>query len=80
LQRSDDTFVWENVDSVVDFNPTLQHYYGIPMTRSARNVPEFGARYVRLYLPHGKPFAISELALYYTEGKTSFGPPIPAGE
>jgi hypothetical protein len=80
LQRSDDGFNWTAVDSVTDGEAKLEHYYGVPMTKFARDVPAFRARYVRLYLPHGKPFTISEFELYYTEGKTSFGPPIPAGE
>jgi hypothetical protein len=49
------------------------------MTRYVRDVAAFRARYVRLYLPKGKPFTISEFELYFTEGKTSFGPPVPAG-
>jgi F5/8 type C domain len=80
LQRSDDAFTWTDVDPLTNNTDQLDHYYGIPMTRVARNVPAFRARYVRLYLPKGKPFTISEFELYYTEGKTSFGPPIPAGE
>ncbi len=80
LQRSDDGFSWTDVDPPSSNTDQLDHYYGIPMTKVARNVPAFRARYVRLYLPKGKPFTISEFELYYTEGKTSFGPPIPAGE
>jgi hypothetical protein len=79
LQRSDDGFAWTDVDTHADNTATLDHYYGIPMIRVARDVPAFRARYVRLYLPKGKPFTISEFELYYTEGKTSFGPPTPAG-
>ena len=80
LQRSDDGLTWTDVDSQANNTDQLDHYYGIPMTKATRNVPAFRARYVRLYLPKGKPFTISEFELYYTEGKTSFGPPIPAGE
>ena len=80
LQRSDDGFTWTEVDPVANNTDQLDHYYGIPMTKVVRNVTAFRARYVRLYLPQGKPFTISEFELYYTEGKTSFGPPIPAGE
>jgi hypothetical protein len=80
LQRSDDGFVWTDVDQLAENTGQLDHYYGIPMTKVVRNVPAFRARYVRLYLPNGKPFTISEFELYYTEGKTFFGPPIPAGE
>ncbi len=79
LQKSDDGFAWIDVDTVVDKAVTLDHYYGIPMTRYVRDVAAFRARYVRLYLPKGKPFTISEFELYFTEGKTSFGPPVPAG-
>lgn len=79
LQKSDDGFTWSVVDSVENQQPELAHYYGIPMTRIQRNVPPFRARYVRLYLPNGKPFTISEFELYYTEGKSSFGPPAPNG-
>jgi hypothetical protein len=80
LQRSDDGVTWTDVDPLTSNTDQLDHYYGIPMTKVARNVPAFRARHVRLYLPKGKPFTISEFELYYTEGKTSFGPPIPAGE
>ncbi len=79
LQKSDDKFAWTDVDSVNNHASELDHYYGIPLIKVARDVPAFRARYVRLYLPKGKPFTISEFELYYTEGKTSFGPPIPAG-
>jgi hypothetical protein len=79
LQRSDDGFTWTEVDQLAKNTDQLDHYYGIPMTKVARNVPAFRARYVRLYLPGGKPFTISEFELYYTEGKTSFAPPVPAG-
>jgi hypothetical protein len=80
LQRSDDGFTWTDVDPAAANTDQLDHYYGIPMTKVVRNVPAFRARYVRLYLPKGKPFTISEFELYYTQGKTYFGPPIPAGE
>jgi hypothetical protein len=80
LQRSADGLTWMDVDAPANSTATLDHYYGIPMTKVSRNVPPFRARYVRLYLPKGKPFTISEFGLYYTQGKTSFGPPIPAGE
>jgi hypothetical protein len=80
LQKSDDGMVWTEVDAVAEHPAKLDHYYGIPMVKIVRDVPEFRARYVRLYLPKGKPFTISEFELYYTAGKTSFGPPIPAGE
>ncbi len=80
LQRSDDGFTWADVDPLANNTDYLEHYYGTPMTKVTRNVPAFRARYVRLYLPKGKPFTISEFELYYTEGKTSFGPPVPAGE
>jgi len=79
LKRSDDGFSWTDVDPLTNNTGQLDHYYGIPMTKVTRNVPAFRARYVRLYLPQGKPFTISEFELYYTEGKTAFGPPIPAG-
>jgi F5/8 type C domain len=80
LQRSDDGLVWTNVDPLTKNTDQLDHHYGIPMTKVGRSVPAFRARYVRLYLPTGKPFTISEFELYYTQGKTSFGPPAPAGE
>ncbi|MGA9798282.1 MAG: discoidin domain-containing protein [Terriglobales bacterium] len=80
LQRSDDGFTWTDVDPATPNTDQLDHYYGIPMTKVTRNVPAFRARYVRLYLPKGKPFTISEFELYYTQGKTYFGPPVPAGE
>jgi hypothetical protein len=79
LQRSDDGFTWIDVDAVANNTDQLDHYYGIPMTKVVRTVPAFRARFVRLYLPSGKPFTISEFELYYTEGKTFFGPPVPAG-
>ena len=79
LQKSDDGLRWIEVDSVSDNPGTIRHYYGVPMTTVARAIPAFRARHVRLYLPKGKPFIISEFGLYYTEGKSSFGPPEPAG-
>jgi hypothetical protein len=79
LQRSDDGFNWTDVDTVTGSAGPLEQYYGIPMMRIGRGVPAFRARYVRLYLPKGRPFTISEFELYYTEGKSSFGPPQPAG-
>ncbi len=80
LQRSDDGFTWTDVDPATPNTDQLDHYFGIPMTRVERSVPAFRARYVRLYLPKGKPFTISQFELYFTQGKTYFGPPIPAGE
>jgi hypothetical protein len=80
LQWSDDGFTWTDVDPLANNTDQLDHYYGVPMTKVARNVTAFRARHVRLYLPKGKPFTISEFELYYTAGKTFFGPPIPAGE
>lgn len=59
LQGSDDGFVWTDVDSIG----------GPARDRIERQVPPFRARYVRLYLPEGKPFAISEFELYYTGGQ-----------
>jgi hypothetical protein len=79
LQKSDDGLSWTDVDSVSGYFGMIAHYYGIPMMTVTRAVPAFRSRYVRLYLPEGKPFTISEFALFYTEGKTFFGPPIPAG-
>jgi hypothetical protein len=79
LQKSDDGFIWTDVDAVPKGDVVVDHYYGIPMTKVAREVTAFRARFVRVYLPKGKPFTISEFELYYTEGKTSFGPPAPAG-
>ena len=79
LQRSEDGLGWSDVDTASLKTPPLEHYYGIPMTKVARGVAPFRARHVRLYLPKGKPFTITEFQLYYTEGKTSFAPPQPAG-
>ena len=59
LQRSDDGFCWVNVDSV-------SHN---AKDRTERAVPEFTARFVRLYLPKGKPFSVNEFELYRTGGK-----------
>jgi hypothetical protein len=56
LQASDDGFVWCDIDSVTAH----------PSDRIDRQVPVFRARYVRIYLPLGKPFAITEFELYYT--------------
>jgi len=58
LERSDDGFAWTPVDAVAN---NVSH-------RVERSVPAFQARYVRLYLPQGKPFAINEFELYYTGG------------
>jgi hypothetical protein len=80
LQKSDDRFRWTDIDTFTGSSlGPLEHYYGIPMGRIARAVPPFTARYVRLYLPKGKPFTISAFELYYTEGRSSFKPPVPAG-
>jgi hypothetical protein len=54
LQRSDDGFAWTDVDKVTANQDE----------RCDRKVPAFTARYVRLYLPKGKPFTIQELELY----------------
>jgi hypothetical protein len=59
LQRSDDGFVWTDVDSVSKNTSEI----------CERNVPPFTARYVRLYLPKGKPFSINEFELYYNGGR-----------
>jgi hypothetical protein len=59
LQKSDDGFVWTDVDSVT----------GNVSNWVERGVPAFRSRFVRLYLPRGKPFAINEFELYYTAGK-----------
>jgi hypothetical protein len=59
IQSSEDGFVWSAVDSVSNN----------ARERIARQVPMFTARYVRLYLPKGKPFWINEFELYYTEAK-----------
>jgi|GEM_PF-1019035 len=59
LQKSDDRFVWTDVDSVT--NNTRE--------RVERDVAPFTSRYVRLYLPNGKPFSITEFELYHTKGK-----------
>jgi hypothetical protein len=54
LQKSDDGFTWTDVEKVS--NNTED--------RVDRSVPPFTARYIRLYLPEGKPFYINELELY----------------
>jgi hypothetical protein len=59
IQSSEDGFVWSAVDSVSNN----------ARERIERQVPMFTARYVRLYLPKGKPFWINEFELYYTEAK-----------
>ncbi len=79
LQKSAEGSTWVDVDAVTPNPVTLDHYYGIPMLRIERAVAPFRARFVRLYLPNGKPFTLSGFELYYTQGKTSFGPPVPAG-
>ena len=55
LQKSDDGVAWADVDSVGSTSGP----------RTERSVPAFKARYVRLYLPHGRPFCINEFELYY---------------
>jgi hypothetical protein len=60
LQRSDDGFEWTDFDSVS--NNTSE--------RVDRTIKPFTARYVRLHLPNGKPFSISEFALYYGGNQT----------
>ena len=66
LLKSDDGFAWTEVDSVTNAEFTLDHYYAIPLVRITRDVPAFRARYVRLYLPKGKPFTISAFKLSAT--------------
>jgi hypothetical protein len=56
LEKSDDGFTWANVDSVSNNSSE----------RVERTVKPFAARYVRLYLPKGKPFVISEFELYHS--------------
>ena len=58
LQKSDDGFTWTDVDKVTDNHKD----------RCERRVPAFTARYVRLYLPQGKPFTIQEFELYRDGG------------
>jgi hypothetical protein len=58
LQKSDDGFTWTDVDKV-----TVNR-----KERCERKVPPFTARYVRLYLPQGKPFTIQEFELYRDGG------------
>ncbi|OJV41379.1 MAG: hypothetical protein BGO25_16800 [Acidobacteriales bacterium 59-55] len=79
LLKSDNGFAWTEVDSVTNAEFALEHYYAIPLVRITRDVPAFRARYVRLYLPKGKPFTISAFELYYAQGKSSFSIPIPSG-
>lgn len=55
LQKSDDGFTWTDVEKAADHK----------QERLERNVPPFTARYVRLYLPAGKPFFINEFELYH---------------
>ena len=55
LQKSDDGFTWVDVDKVADQR----------QDRVDRSVPPFTARYVRLYLPEGKPFFLNEFELYH---------------
>ena len=55
---SDDGFTWTDVDKVT----------GNQKERCERKVSAFTARYVRLYLPQGKPFTIQEFELYRDGG------------
>ncbi len=59
LQASEDGTSWKEVDRVTK----NEH------DRVERAVPAFKARYVRLYLPDGKPVSINEFELYYTNGR-----------
>lgn len=59
LQKSEDGFTWTDVDTVSKNT----------RPRCERKVPAFTARYVRLYLPKGKPFSINEFELFHTGGK-----------
>lgn len=79
LQKSDDGFAWTDVDAITSATGEPSTIDCIPLTTVARNVPAFRARFVRLYLPQGKPFVLNEFGLYYTEGKSSFGIPVPSG-
>ena len=79
LQKSDDGFAWTEVDKVQQAPATGDKLaeliaMGFGYTKDAhdrieRAVPPFKARYVRLYLPNGKPVSINEFELYYTGGK-----------
>ena len=55
LQKSDDGYTWTDVEKVAEFN----------QDRVDRSVAPFTARFIRLYLPEGKPFFINEFELYH---------------
>lgn len=57
LQKSDDGFVWTDVDTVS----------GNSVAVFKKDVRPFAARFVRLYMPKGKPFQIDEFELYYVD-------------
>ena len=59
LQSSEDGFAWMTVDTATDTSSD----------RVERDVAPFRGRYVRLYLPRGKPFSVSEFELYHTGNK-----------
>jgi hypothetical protein len=65
LQKSDDGFVWTDIDELGNGREEPGTVDCIPFIRISREVRAFRSRYVRLYLPGGKPFAINEFALYY---------------
>ncbi len=65
LQRSDDAVNWADVDTVAKLEGKSGTALCIPLLRVDREVQPFRARYVRLYLPDGKPFALSGFELYY---------------
>jgi hypothetical protein len=73
LQRSDDGLTWADVEVVAKVEGKAATELCIPLLRVEREVPPFTARFVRLFLPGGKPFALNGFELYR-------GTPAPRGQ
>src|ERR1017187_10677889 len=83
LQSSDDGFSWTDVDRVHQDAATGDKLaeliaIGFGYTKNAhdrieRAGPVFKARYVRLYLPNGKPLSVTEFVLSCTQGEPAEG-------
>lgn len=64
LQRSDDAVNWTDVETVSKIEGKPVTVLCIPLLRVERDVQPFRARFVRLFLPDGKPFALNGFELY----------------
>lgn len=70
LQRSDDGLVWGDVETISKVTGKATTVLCIPLLRVERQLQPFRARFVRMYLPDGKPFAINGFELYRSTDRT----------